>query len=320
MPRREKILVTGGSGKIGRFIIDQMKKEYDLVVFDMQKPNDEDAGFIKGDIRNYQSLDSAAREMDGIIHLAGYYTESIMPSYLEGWEVNCTGTFNVFESAVRNKVRRVVFASSIAATGILTWTSCEHGIEYFPVDELHPCNPETLYGVGKLAAEKVARMYSERSNTSFICLRMASAWYKSEGQIEEQTRQQIDTYIKDPTNALRVSPPPDKKREYYVIEDPRAGKKDLTWQYVDARDVAQAFSLAIKKKDIKYGIYNIGAADTPSKWDSLKLAQFFYPDVPIRNAVAFLIDKKRALWDISRAQRELGYRPLHNSEEWNKFL
>jgi len=315
MLNQEKVMIIGGSGKLGEFIIKKLKSDFDICVMDIKEPKDKDVAFIKGDITNLDSMKKATRNIDMIIHLAAYMSERIMPSYAEGWDVNCTGIFNVFEAAVANKIKKVVFASSICATGLITWASSNHSIEYFPVDEEHPCKPQGLYGTSKLIAEKLAWMYTKRSDTSFIGLRIASVWFKSEEGIDKATEGLINKYIKDPAAVLNI-PLPDEKRSVYVIEDPRAATKDLTWQYVDARDVAQAFELALKKKDIKFGIYNIGAADTPTKWESIKLAKYFYPDVPINNPVVFLVDKKRPLWDISKAQKELGYKPNYTWEEY----
>jgi nucleoside-diphosphate-sugar epimerase len=300
-------MITGGSGLIGGFIIRDLRENYDLKVFDIKQPKDRDIEFIQGDLRNLGKLKETTKDVDCIIHLAAYSRERSIPSYPEGWEVNCTSTFNVFESAVLNRVEKVIFASSICAAGVITWTSSDHSINYFPIDEQHPCKPQDLYGTSKLIGENLAWMYAKRSETIFIGLRMATVWFKSEQGIDPGTEMIINTYVKDPSAFLAVMPPTEKRR--FAV-------KDLTWQYVDARDVVQAFRLCLEKKDIKYGIYNTGAEDTPSNWDSLKLAQFFYPEVPIRNPEIFLVDKKRALWDISKARKELGYKPMHNWKEY----
>jgi len=311
MSNNQKILITGGSGKVGEFIIKKLreKEKYNIIVFDIKEPKGNNVQFIKGDIRDLKSLKKVTQNTDNIIHLSAYPNELVMPSYPEGWDVNCTGTFNVFEAAVTNEVKKVVFASSICATGIITWTSSDHSVKYFPVNEVHPCKPQNLYGTSKLIAEKLAYMYSRRSNTSFIGLRLATVWFKSEEGIDEKTKLRLKTYIKDPSYVSTLDCT-DKERAIYT--------KDLTWQFVDARDVAQAFYLALEKKDVKYGIYNIGSADTPSEWDSIKLAKYFYSDVPISNPLVFLVDKKRALWDISKAQKELGYIPLYNWKEYSE--
>jgi len=94
--------------------------------------------------------------------------------------------------------------------------------------------------------------------------------------------------------------------------------RDLKWQYVDVRDVAQAFRLALEKKGVEHEVYNIGAADVCSDMDSLELVKLYYPEVKfILNPTGFLTDKKRALFDISKAQKALGYKPKFN---WRDYL
>jgi len=320
MSCRKKIIITGGSGRIGEVVIKELKKEYDVIVFDIKEPSDKDVEFFEGNINDYECVNKVTKEADIVIHLAGYPNEGVIPSYTKGWDINCTGTFNVFETSVVNKVKKVIFASSICATGVITWVSSNHSLQYFPVDEKHSCKPEDLYGVGKFLGEKLSFMYAQRSSTSFINLRLATVWLKSE-EIDEITRSLIKTYsIMNPGNFKKIDFPEDKKKKIYLIKDPTARLKDLIWQFVDVRDVAQAFRLAVEKDNIKYGVYNIGANTTPSIWDSIKIAQYFYPGVPIKNKEEFLKNNKAPLWDITKAKKELGYNPVHNWAEYYREL
>jgi len=316
MNRKKKVMITGGSGRLGKFIINKLKDDYYISVIDMEKPEWLSVDFIKCDITDLDGLKKATENIDVIIHLAAFATERGIPTYPKGWDVNCTGTFNIFETAAVNNIEKVVYASSICATGINTWVSSKHSIKYFPVDEEHPCKPESLYGTSKLVAEKLAWMYSKRSDTIFIGFRIASVWFKSDEGVYKNTKDKVNRYIKDPTAFLNLDPVPDKKTSIYKVKDPRAAYKDGIWQYVDARDVAQAFKLSLEKNDIKCEIYNIGAGNTPTNWESIKLAKYFYPGVQILDPLSFLVDKKRPLWDITKAQIELGYRPEYSWEEY----
>jgi nucleoside-diphosphate-sugar epimerase len=307
MASRERILITGGSGQIGEMIINELKNKYDILAIDIKKPRVQASEFLQDDLSNIERVKEFTKGIDYVIHLAAYSREGSIPSYPEGWQVNCTDTFNVFESAVVNNVKKVVFASSICAIGPITWTSPNHSIKYFPIDELHPALPENLYGASKLIGENLALMYAKRSTTSFVGFRMATVWFKTEHGIDPTTEIFV-SYVKDPTSIDRL--PETEKRRFAF--------KDLPWQYVDARDVVQAFRLGIEKRINGYKIFNIGAEDTPSDWESLKLAKYFYPEVPIRDPLIYLIDKERALWDISKARKELGYKPLYNWKEYIK--
>jgi UDP-glucose 4-epimerase len=305
MSGRQKILITGGAGQIGTLIARDLMTDHEVKALDIQEPKGREVEFIRADLRDLTRLKEVTRGVDCIIHLAAYSRERSIPSYPEGWEVNCTSTFNVFEAAAVNGVKKVIFASSICATGVLTWACANHSIDYFPIDENHPCRPQDLYGTSKLIGENVAWMYSKRCETRFIGLRMATVWFQKEQGIDSTTEWIINTYVKDP--AAWAAIPSTEKRRFAL--------KDLPWQYVDARDVVQAFRLSFENDDIKYGIFNIGAEDTPSSWESLQLARYFYPEVPISNPLIYLVDRKKALWDISKARKELGFRPAHS---WSK--
>ena len=84
MSRRQKILVTGGSGQVGEFIIKELKEKSDVIVFDIMEPKDRGVGFIKGDISDLGSLKEATKDIDSIVHLAAYSKERLIPGYSEG--------------------------------------------------------------------------------------------------------------------------------------------------------------------------------------------------------------------------------------------
>lgn len=299
-----KVVVTGGSGKIGLPAMKSLQKAgHEVTCFDCVPPKTGDFKYIQGNIKNRKDVDNALRGMDAVIHYAAYPYEGAGPTYSDTWDVNDTGTFNVFEFSVKNNIKKVVYASSITATGVITWVT-HHSIEYFPVDELHPCRPQDLYGTGKLISEKLASMYAIRSNTSFIGLRFACVWF-GHPDFDERTKMILDKYVRDPAKIFEV-----EKKEGPLV-------RDLVYEYVGEVDAVEASILALEKEGVKCDIYNIGAADSCSEWDSIKLAKFLYPEVPLRNPLAFVIDKKKPLFDISKAQRELGYRPKFN---WREFM
>lgn len=305
-----KVLVIGGSGRIGQRIMEVLAVSgHEPIDFDILPPKKK-FGFIKGTITDRNQVQSATKNVDAVIHLAAYPTETSIPNYPEGWAINCTGTFNVFEAAVNNNVTRILYASSICASGILTCCSPHQFIEYFPVDEKHPARPENLYGISKLISEELANMYALRSETTFVGLRIATVWFdQPEGGLAASTKQLIEKYVLDPSAIVNM------KQECTPLNINAA--KDLAWQYVALSDVALAFKLALERGTIGSRVYNIGAADTCSDWESLKLAKTFYPHVRIRNAPQFKRYPKKALWSISKAQKELNYKPEFN---WQRIL
>ena len=292
-----RILVTGGSGRIGKHIIKTLQENnHEIINFDVIPSKDLSCTFIKGDLKDCNSVKSATKEVDVVVHLAAYPTENSIidhGGYWEGWDVNITGSFNVLQAAVENGVKKVIYASSICSTGIITWAGSTHALEYLPVDEKHPFKAQNLYGIGKAMIENLCYMYSEKFELSTVCMRMATVWFEKNKKYNE--------WCDDPALMINKS----------------ALMRDLSWQFVGVDDAAQAFKLAVEKPLKGYVAYNVGGSETPTYWDSLKLAETFFPDIPIHNPHLFLYNPKKPLWDISKIQRDLNYRP---NCSWKDYL
>lgn len=294
-----KILVTGSSGNIGSCLIKVLEKAgHEVIGFDLASPKTGEYTFIKGEIGNREAVKKATKGVDAVVHLAAYFTEEVIPNYWDGWDVNVTGTFNVLQASVENKVPKFIFASSISTTGVFCWTGQNPDIEYFPVDEKHPLRAQNLYGVSKIVGEHLCSLYSAKFGITTMCMRFACVWLDP-GKVDYM--KEIIEGVKNPEGLL--------EKPWEI--------KDAVWEYVGVDDVAQACKLALEKEAVGYNAYNVGAADTPTDWSSLKLAMFFYPGTPIRDPELFLHNPKKPLWDISKAQRDLGYRP---KSSWKDFL
>jgi len=294
----KKILVTGGSGRLGKYLVPEFVKKYQVKVFDMQKPEQKDVEFFEGDITKLEDLVKASKDVDSIVHLAA------IPVYTgedaKIWKINVDGTFNVAEAAKQNNVKNVVFTSSVCAWGVINW-STPFTPEYFPVDEEIPHLPDDMYGLGKLMGEHLFYAHYKRYGMKTICLRLATVGLPLEDYWIE-ARKNID----NPKYNFKAFP---------------LTFRDFIWQYVDPRDLPQAYMLALKALEggmIDYGIYNIGAADVFSSMESLELIRRYFPDVKcIKNENSFITDKYRALYDISKAQKELGYQPKFTWRDFN---
>jgi len=289
-----KILITGGSGRVGRYVVPELEDAgHEIKIFDLEEPENSKHEFIKGDLRNLEATEEATRNVEAVVHLAAIPMD-IPGEAKEIFEINVIGTFHVLEASARNNVKKVVFASSVSAGGFIFWKK-PIAIDYFPIDEEHPCKPDDMYGLSKLIGEKLCYAYARRYGMCTICLRLATVWFP-----EEEITASLLFYAQHPESDIKLP------------------FRDMKWQYVDVRDVAQAFRLALEKKGIEHEVYNIGAVDVCSDMDSLELVKLFYPEVKsISNRNGFQIDKKRALFDISKAQKELGYKPKFN---WRAYL
>jgi len=282
-----RVLITGGSGNLSKYVIEELKRKHEIKILDLVKPKYDQYQFIQGDMASFKEAKQALKNIDAIIHLAAIPYDTGEAQKI--WRTNVTGTFNILEAAAKNNIKKIVIASSIDAYGFEFWSK-PFTPDYFPLDEKHPCKPDDTYGMSKMIGEKLCYGYSRKYGISIICLRLATIVYPGSDDAKRWV-----SNVEDP--------------EFTLMPD-RVPIKDSIWAYVDARDVAQAFRLALEKQDLRYEIYNIGAEDVFSQVDSLDLIRRYYPDVKmISNKERFLTEKKKALFDITKAQKELGYKP-----------
>lgn len=150
-----KILVTGGSGFIGAWIIRRLLVAgHEVRVFDINQDRTlvrsiagkgaEDIDWRPGDIRESDAVIDAAQGCETIIHLAAVLTPACQERPRFGAEIIVIGTLNVFEAARRHQMSKIVYASSAGVFG--------------PKDGRIPF-PTTHYGAFKLATEGCARAY-----------------------------------------------------------------------------------------------------------------------------------------------------------------
>src|SRR5213592_4944155 len=160
------VLVTGGAGLIGSHVVDRLVDEGvgEIRVLDnlvrgahrnlaAAREQRDDIRFITGDVRDRDTVDKAVAGCDYVFHQAAIRITLCAEQPRECMDVLVMGTFNVFEAAVANKVKKVVYASSASVYG---------GADVFPTDEKHhPYNNRTLYGAAKVMNEGIARSFNE---------------------------------------------------------------------------------------------------------------------------------------------------------------
>lgn len=159
-----KILLTGPSGRLGPHLLGPLRERYELATFDLQ-PSDEPNSFV-GDLSEIEPLRAAMRGVDVVVHLAATATESPFVEELVG--PNVIGVYHVLEAARLEKVRRVVFASSIQASGFGFRSNSA------PLDVASLPRPSTLYGATKIMGETLGRFYHDKHGLEFIALRIGA--------------------------------------------------------------------------------------------------------------------------------------------------
>ncbi len=237
-----KALVTGGAGFIGsnlaRLLLDQ---GWEVVVLDnflsgyRQNlfPNSSRFGFVEGDIRDAAAVGQAIAGCDIVFHLAASVgNKRSIDRPLVDAEINILGTIQVLEAARAAGVRKIVVSSSAGIFGEL---------KTLPIAEDHPVDPDTPYGVSKLAEEKVSLAYHKLYGLEVVCLRYFNVYGPN---------QRFDAY----GNVIPIF-------AFSVIKGAPItvfGDGEQTRDFVNVSDVARANLNAAQAKGVS-GSFNIGS-------------------------------------------------------------
>lgn len=167
----KKVLVTGGAGFIGSHLVDALEGSRVCVLDDLSTGKLEnlahldrgaDLRVVRGDIRDRDCVVELLRDAEVVFHLACRGVRHSIGNPLASHEVNAAGTINVLQAAREARVERFVHVSSSEVYGTA---------RYVPMDEEHPCFPETVYGAAKLAGECYARAYHQTYGLPTIVVR-----------------------------------------------------------------------------------------------------------------------------------------------------
>jgi nucleoside-diphosphate-sugar epimerase len=282
------IIVTGGSGKLGRVCVrDLMDHGYKVLSIDMVKPpglsnppKPGEVSFSRVDITDFGQVmaalsaidDRVAEKVTGIVHLGAIASPGEAPNHVT-FAVNTLSTYNIFEAARQLGIRNVVWASSETVFGV----PYPKGPAYAPVDE-NVERPETAYSLAKLMGEKMAEQFCRWDSTQKIVgLRFSN-----------------------------VMEPKDYAAFPDFDKDPRSRHFNL-WTYIDARDGAQAVRLALEAKLTGAHVFGIANAESVMSQSNDALLDAVFPGTERKRALT----ANESLISIARAQEVLGYRPKY---------
>ena len=142
---KKKILVTGSSGFIGRYLVKELKRR------NMDVATLADSAGAGIDVRDWRKIIKEIKGVDIIYHLAAVvHAPFSIKRPRETYEVNVLGTLNMLELCRRLKAKNMVFLSSYV-----------YGKpEYMPIDEKHPIQPNNIYMRSKVLGEDLCRAYN----------------------------------------------------------------------------------------------------------------------------------------------------------------
>lgn len=176
---RDKILVTGGAGFIGSYIVEELVKEgYKGVVLDDLRTgvlsNLKDVidkiDFVKGSINDKKLLDNVMQGVDIVYHLAAEVgVDRVIGRDKEVWKNDYEGTKKVLDVAAKHRVRKFLFTSTSEVYG-------KFNPDRLPMKEDNFFTPDTIYGKAKLEAEKLVAQYSNELGIIGVSTRYFNAY------------------------------------------------------------------------------------------------------------------------------------------------
>ncbi|MFE7236726.1 NAD-dependent epimerase/dehydratase family protein [Streptomyces sp. NPDC057582] len=169
MPAPRTVLLTGAAGGLGTLMRGLLPAYgYELRLFDVA-PIEGAPDAITADLGDKEALREAVRGVDAIIHLAGISLESSFDKILRA---NIEGTYNLYEAAREEGVRRIVFASSNHTIGYHPRPL--PGDPLIPIDT--PRRPDTFYGLSKSFGEDLAQLYWDKHAMETVSVRIGSCF------------------------------------------------------------------------------------------------------------------------------------------------
>ena len=298
-----KMAITGGAGYIGSTLVKRLLEQNIEVVSidDLSRGSynhlknigaDKKARLIQGDIRDTEVLEKEFRGSDAIAHLAAIPGLVLCrESPREAVSVNIYGTHQVLETARKLDIEKVVFCSSAAVYG---------KPKTIPVKEEAPLRPLNLYGVTKLASEKLMEAYHENHGMETISLRFGNVYgvglYTNYDTV-------IPKFVKQAITGQALT----------IYGDGKSAR-----DFVHVEDIVQAMTLALGANGVGGEAYNVGGettsieelatliSETVQRITGKKPEKIHLPPRPGEN--------KEFSYDLEKIETQLGYRPSWNIE------
>lgn len=291
-------LITGGAGNLACQLTWTLATSFDRVVLlDVAArpvgPTAPCSSFERGDLLDGPGLDTifARHRPSVVIHLASLLSGSCEQDRALAWRVNMDGMFGLFEAAMRHGRPAVLFASSVAAFG---------GELPTVLADDTPQWPASLYGVTKMAAERLGGYYHEKHGLDFRCLRLP-----------------ITVSRHAPAGAASAI------ASHAFLEAARAGRftftarPDTPLALIYVCDVLRAFAglLAAPAAGLSQRVYNIAGMSTTPREIAAAITRRL-PDAVLDFAPDDAVDRVLASWpgeiDDSTARRDWQWQP-----EWD---
>ncbi|NHV98938.1 MAG: NAD-dependent epimerase/dehydratase family protein [Thaumarchaeota archaeon] len=298
-----KILITGGAGFIGHNLAIRLKNNgFEVSVLDslerstgfaFERLKEENIPVVRAGVENTDVVKNALKGVDAVVHAAAYtdVAESMENPvlYLDN---NALGTALVAEASLKTGVKLLIYLSSAAVYGDPV---------RLPIDENHPTNPLSPYGLSKLMGEDVVRFFS-RLGLNYIVLRLFNVY----GPGQNAAYAGVITRFME---RVRKGLPP-------VVY----GDGEQTRDFIHVEDVSQAVELAVSAQCLNQ-VFNIGAGKPVRIRDLailvMRLHGVYGEPVYAEKRPG---DIKHSYADVSKAMSLLGFKPRIGLDEGLKKL
>ena len=241
-----KVLVLGGAGFIGSFVLRELLKTdvAQVIVYDnfsrgksnniadcLQDPRCSVFPY-GGDVREVDVLDKAFEGVDYVFHLAAMWLLHCKDFPRTAFDVNIAGTFNVLEACVKHKVKKLIYSSSASVYGDAVAV---------PMTESHPFNNKNFYGSTKIAGEAMCTAFNDRYGLEISGLRYMTVY--GPGQDQHAVYSGVIPIMLNKIDA----------NETPLIN----GDGSQAYDFIYVEDVARA-NLSALTSQTPYGFYNVG--------------------------------------------------------------
>ena len=296
------MLITGGAGMIGSSIahllvahgaevtvLDALLPQYGGNRFNLEDIFDQIV-FVKGDIRDCGIVKRLVDGADFVFSLAGQvsYVDSNTDPLLD-LDINCRGHLHLLMALAQvNRLAKVIFTSSRFVYGT---------IEYNPVDEKHPFNCLSIYGIHKLAGEKYYRFYHDSHGLDTVSLRLANP-YGLRQQMRHSKYGIVNWFIR---LALEGKP--------LTIFGEGSQKRD----YIFVEDVAEAALCTALAPDTAGEVYNVGSGTGTPFIDMARILAELLPGTEVHHlpwpADRYFVETGDYITDITKIQAATNWSP-----------
>lgn len=289
----QRIAVTGGSGRLGRYVVAELAGRYEVTVLDITPPAEHPV-FAEVDILDLDGLRRTLAGHDGVVHLAAI-DSGVKATDERFFGTNVLGTWHVLQAAEEVGVRRAVVCSSVSAVGL----GPDHPPGNLPIGADHALAPTDAYGLGKQACEVVASGFARRGGIEAVCLRPALVVRPASVRDKAAMVAKLDG----------GGPPPPADDPIWKVGD---GSMPHTRAFVGSEDAARCFGAALEADGVNGGPYFVTAADTMSPMRTLDLVKREFGVEPrLQRPEIYHHDPRASVFDIDATRRALGWAPRH---------